>query len=131
MTHLFESVSPLVAALDYHTERHNLIVSNIANVDTPGYRSREIEFVDELERLDAPLALTRSSHQHLRAFGASPDPRIRIFEETWATPGPDGNTVRLEHEMSRLQANSMRYRASTQMVAQHLGMLRYAIASRR
>src|SRR5689334_19405025 len=34
----FASVSSLQGALDYHMERHNLLVSNIAHVDTPGYR---------------------------------------------------------------------------------------------
>ncbi len=131
MSHLFENVEPLSWALDYHVARHNLIASNIANVDTPGYRPREITFENELERVGGSLSLEETREGHLaRPDGAGPG-ALRVYQETWATPGADGNFVRLEHEMSRLQANGVRYQASTQMVAHHLGMLRYALTGRR
>lgn len=131
MSQLFANVQPLAWALDYHVARHNLITSNIANVDTPGFRPREVTFENELERLGGTLALEETREGHLPNPDAPGPGSMRVYEETWASPGADGNFVRLEHEMSRLQANSVRYRASTQMVAHHLGMLRYAITGRR
>lgn len=131
MTALFTSVNPLARALDFHVERHNLIASNVANADTPGYRPREMTFARELGELGGNLPIERTSRGHLRAGGAQDPSGFEVFEETWATPGNDGNYVRLEHEMSRMNANSVRYRASTQMVNMHLGMLRYSIGSGR
>lgn len=131
MSQLFESVEPLAFALDYHTTRHNLITSNIANVDTPGYRPREVTFENELERLGGTMHLQETEEGHFSRPDAPGPGAMQVYEETWASPGADGNFVRLEHEMARLQANSVRYRASTQMVAHHLGMLRYAITNRR
>jgi len=64
---------------------------------------------------------------HISSETEAAPPGMEVYEETWATPGNDGNYVRLEHEMSRLQANGLRYRAATQMVSRHLGMLKYAI----
>jgi flagellar basal-body rod protein FlgB len=117
--------------MDYHVERHNLISSNVANADTPGYRPRELVFARELNRLQPPLAMerTRTEHLPLGPEGAVGE-EYRTYEETWSSPGNDGNYVRLEHEMSRMQANGLRYRASTQMVSQHLGLLRYSISGR-
>ncbi len=131
MTQIFEHIDPLARSLDYHVERHNLIASNIANVDTPGYRPRELAFEDELAMQTTPavrMVTTRSGH--LNAAGEAQDEGIEAYEETWAAPGADGNYVRLEHEMSRLQANSLRYQASTQMINRHLGLLRYSITGR-
>ena len=36
--------------LDLAVARHGLITSNLANIDTPGYRARDINFRQELER---------------------------------------------------------------------------------
>jgi flagellar basal-body rod protein FlgB len=131
MSYIFENVAPLSHALDYHVERHNLIASNVANADTPGYRPREMTFDATLGELGGQLAMERTTEGHLgTASGGEPE-SFTVYEETWATPGSDGNYVRLEHEMSRMQANGVRYRATTQMVSHHLGMLRYAIAGRR
>jgi flagellar basal-body rod protein FlgB len=131
MTTLFSSINPLANALDYHVERHNLIASNVANVDTPGYRPREITFAEHLSELGGSMPLARTSHAHMRPDGSVNESGFQVYEETWATPGNDGNYVRLEHEMSRMNANSVRYSASTQMVNMHLGMIRYAIGSGR
>lgn len=131
MTALFTQINPLARALDFHAERQNLIASNIANADTPGYRPREMSFAQELGELGSTMPVERTTRGHLRPSDASDESGFQVYEETWSTPGNDGNYVRLEHEMSRMNANSVRYRASTQMVNRHLGMIRYAISSGR
>lgn len=131
MTQLFDIINPLHHALDYHTERHNLIASNVANADTPGYRPREITFDQAFGEINTTVSVEQTREGHLRAPGQSDPSGFQVYEETWATPGADGNYVRMEHEMSRMQANTVRYRATTQMVSHHLGMLRYAIASKK
>ncbi len=130
MTAIFANINPLARALDYHVERQNLITSNIANADTPGYRPREMTFAQQVGEYGAQLPVARTSEGHLPTAGAGDPSGFRVHEETWATPGNDGNYVRIEHEMSRLNANGVRYRASTQMVSHHLGMIRYAISSK-
>ncbi len=131
MTILFDTIAPLHQTLDYHVDRHNLISANVANADTPGYRPREMTFAAELGEAGLQMPMARTAEGHLAPNSADGAAGYRVYEETWATPGADGNYVRLEHEMSRMQANGIRYRASTQMITQHMGMLRYAIAGRR
>lgn len=129
-TSILDTVAPLARALDYHVERHNLISSNIANADTPGFRPREMSFEAELAEQGGGVTMAVTREGHLPSPDAAAMSGFQVYEETWATPGNDGNYVRLEHEMSRLQANGLRYRAVTTMVSRHLGMLRYAIAGR-
>lgn len=130
MTSIFEHIDPLAHVLDYHVERHNVITSNIANVDTPGFRPREVAFRDVLDGQVSTVRMSQTRTGHIApADGTGPD-GPEVYEETWANPGNDGNSVRLEHEMSRLQANSLRFQASTQMINRHLGLLRYSVAGR-
>lgn len=131
MSILFENIGPLSQALNYHVERHNLIASNVANADTPGYRPREMTFESTLGEFGGHIAVEQTTEGHLGTSSGGETENFTVYEETWATPGSDGNFVRLEHEMSRMQANGVRYQATTQMVTHHLGMLRYAISGRR
>jgi flagellar basal-body rod protein FlgB len=131
MTAIFGSITPLELALDYHVERHNLIASNISNADTPGYRPREVAFEMELGETQRTISLSQSREGHMQPAESESGLGLRVYEETWATPGADGNYVRLEHEMSRLQANAVEYQAVTQMISHHLGLLRYSISGRR
>ena len=36
--------------LDVASQRHKLVVSNMANVDTPGYHTKDLDFRSELTR---------------------------------------------------------------------------------
>ena len=46
--------------LDLLTFRHELISSNVANVDTPGYRTQDVDFEGEMRRAEQRLQITRS-----------------------------------------------------------------------
>jgi len=78
--------------------RQAVVASNIANINTPGYRARDIEPFDAaLARVDAHLASTHA--RHMRQGGDSPAAR-----ETDTATGPglvhSGNTVDLERQLS-------------------------------
>ena len=45
--------------LDLVTFRHELISSNLANVDTPGYRTQDVDFDSEVRRADLALPVPR------------------------------------------------------------------------
>ena len=44
----------LERVLNVTSERHQLVVTNMANVDTPGYRAKDLDFRSELQRAGAP-----------------------------------------------------------------------------
>jgi len=122
MSGLFTVLAPLERALDYHLERQNVLNGNVANVNTPGYKARDL--VQPAQASEGKLALQTTNGQHLAAGGANDG--AQMVEDTTSPAGLDGNTVTLEKEMSKMMANSLRYDAATEVISRRLAMLRYA-----
>lgn len=97
--------------------RHRVASENIANVNTPGYRAREVSFDEALRELSSGSA----SPGH-----AQP----QIVESTRQPVRSDGNTVNVDHEMSTLTNNAIQFEAFAQLLASKMGMLRTAISRR-
>jgi flagellar basal-body rod protein FlgB len=87
-------------ALDLAARRHAMVSSNLANIDTPGYRTRDVDFARELRRA-------------AQGFPAA-EPRVR--EVRGLIERPDGNNVSLEREGLSLADVQLRYRLSVQLL---------------
>ena len=46
---MFGKVDGVERALEYHLQRHNLRAGNLSNIETPGYRMRDLRFEESLE----------------------------------------------------------------------------------
>ena len=105
-------------SLDIANQRHGMITSNIANLDTPGYRVKDIDFKsafkDALEGTSVNLSRTNPRH-----FGS----KISCAEP--ALGGAD--SVNIDREMSKLAENNLRYRTSVEVLLRKLSKLRFAI----
>ncbi|MBI2893690.1 MAG: flagellar basal body rod protein FlgB [Deltaproteobacteria bacterium] len=126
MSNLFMGVDALTRTLDYHLERHNVLASNIANVNTPGFRPMEL--VRETERAaghQPPLIATDERHFSAAPAGGGPG-EVVVREDQAVRPGADGNSVSLERESAKIAANDIRYEGAVKIVAHSLAMLRYA-----
>lgn len=86
----------LARFLDVSALRHTLIVSNMANIDTPGYRTRDIDFRAALEQAAGNGMEYASFHPVAR-------PVQGLMER------PDGNNVSLERESLLLAENQLRF----------------------
>lgn len=124
VTSLYAAIQPLHAALDYHLDRQNLLVTNLAHADTPGYVPRDLRrptsFAAAME-----LALSRpSSGTALTADGrvASED----VYLDRTAGAGEDGNFVSLDREAAKLAQNQSRYDVVSTMVGAQLRLLSWA-----
>ena len=123
---LFDNVNTQHRALDYHLRRQNVLASNVANIDTPGFRPREL-VRDTGESLDpGALRLQRTEQAHFQLPGAKPAGEEGVGVERVVQPGGDENSVSLEREMAKVSANDLRYQTVSRLVRQHLGLLRYA-----
>ena len=109
--------------MDYHLRRHNVLASNVANLDTPGFRPMEL--VRDTTAATGAARLTRTHATHLKPFSLDGEVVGGAVERV-AQPGGDGNSVSLEHEMSKVAANDLRYETVGRIVRQQLGLLRYA-----
>jgi flagellar basal-body rod protein FlgB len=127
---VFEAVTPLQGALDYHLERHNVLSSNVAHVDTPGYRAVDLERVDTSAfagTLAVALARTSSAHLAGGAAGATPVTG-RVINDLTAGAGNDGNYVSLDREAAKVASNHLRYDVISAVVQAELRQLRFAVS---
>ncbi len=116
-------------SLDTFAQRHLIISSNIANVDTPGYKAKDLEFGDYLKSIVEPqnrkMELARTNERHIQK--PTPyQPKPRVFYEMRSF-GPDGNSVDIDNEMVKLNENLLRYRISSNFIAGKFNSLRNAI----
>jgi flagellar basal-body rod protein FlgB len=124
---VFASVDPLRAALDYHLDRQNVLASNVAHVDTPGYRPNDLERIDQ-SGFSAALgvAMTRTNERHLVGGAGDTLPNGRVFQDLSAGVGNDGNYVSLDREAAKLAANQLRYDTVSAIVSAELHQLGFA-----
>lgn len=121
-------------ALLFHARRSEVLSANLANVDTPNYKARDIEF--DAGRFDAamrsavePVRVTRTNARHLSAPGASGDTPLRYRNPH--QPSLDGNTVESDLELARFAENAVRYQASLLFLNGRISTLRTALTGGR
>ena len=105
-------------SLDIAKKRHGLITGNIANLDTPGYRTKDIDFKDALKDAleGTSVDLFRTDPRHLGSMMSYPEP---------SSSGTD--SIDIDKEMSKLAENNLRYRTGVEVLLRKLSKLKYAI----
>src|SRR4051794_16454735 len=93
--------------MDLLSARQKLVASNIANADTPGYQTRDLDFQQEF----------------LESAGLSPRP----VEVSGLATKNDGNNVSLDREARLLSENALRFNVATQLLRSQLREVRSAI----
>jgi flagellar basal-body rod protein FlgB len=129
MSDLFSAVGSLHSSLDYHLERHTVLSSNVAHVDTPGYRPHDLRRVDNVESFGSALsvAMDRTNQAHFQTPNADAAAlEGRIFQDNSAGAGNDGNYVSLDREAAKVAANQLRYDVVSAVVSAELSQLRFA-----
>ena len=128
MADIFSSVHALQGSLDYHLQRHNLLVSNVTNVDTPGYVPKDLKRVEEAGSFASALqvSMMRTSDNHLAGATSAVPTAGQVFEDPSAGAGNDRNAVSLDREAAKVAANHVRYDVVTALVTAELGDLSFA-----
>jgi flagellar basal-body rod protein FlgB len=103
----------LSRALDLISERQTLVSQNIANVDTPGYHARDINFREELQR-----AVTADDN-----LGALPFTR----EVPGLIERPDGNNVDIDRESLLMAQNQLQFQTEVALLRAEFNRLQSAI----
>jgi flagellar basal-body rod protein FlgB len=123
----------LERALDVMSQRQQLVASNIANVDTPRYRTVDIDFDRALSRaLDASTdrtAARRTLDGHLTSDAHAAPPASQ--EVSGLPVRNDGNNVSLEREMMALRSIRGKYRVATTVARKRLDQIRAALSEGR
>ena len=117
-------------ALQVRSRRTELLATNLANADTPGFQARDIDFRKALASASggAASAVTmKATHAgHLQAADAS-DASADLLYRTPLAPSIDGNTVDVQLEQAAFAENAVRYQATLSFLSSKFRGLMTAI----
>ncbi len=120
MKGLYSSQIHLVGkVLDMQLQRQNVINSNLANVNTPKYKPRELEFEGELQKalgLDLNGNLARTSGAHMPTTFSADNFSPEWFKKFVPREIHGEDRVNLDKEMTKLAKNQLHYNALTQVI---------------
>lgn len=117
-------------ALNLRAERQEILASNIANADTPGYQARDIDFASEMKKVmergraeNSGVALKLTSERHIPAQAIT-TPSIDLLYRIPDQPALDGNTVDMDRERTQFADNTLQYQTGlTVLGGQIKGMM--------
>ncbi len=120
----------LTSSLDFHgqaltlrAERQRLIASNIANADTPGYASRDMNFAQALRdatgaqtpRIGTTGRLDTTRAGHIAGPGGSPG-QANLLYSTPSQTSLDNNSVDMDRERASFADNAVKYEATLRFI---------------
>jgi len=114
-------------ALALWQRRAEVLSSNLANADTPGYLARDVDFRKVLSgtgETAGTLALSTTSPDQIQPGAQAGMP---LSYQVPTQPSMDGNTVDSQVEKADFAANSVHYQASLAFITAQVHMLRTAI----
>ncbi len=94
--------------MDLVSTRQKLVASNIANADTPGYRTQDIDFQFEFQSLQA------GEKPHVVEV-----PNLKVKN--------DGNDVSIDRESRLLAENDLRFRLATSLLKGNFASIKMAL----
>lgn len=121
--------------MNLRAARQQVLATNIANADTPNYKARDIDFRDQLRRIQAGqvgqggargFSMAQTHGAHLAPASGLAGAGATKYRE--AVQGSiDGNTVDMNLEMARFTENSVKYQADVAFMQSRVSGLQRAI----
>ena len=110
--------------LDVQSRRAQIISSNIANADTPGFSAKKLEFEEFLSDAASRVDLPRSKQSE---FSELTTADLQVVNRTPTKIGIDGNSVDVGREMAELAQTGVNFNLGAKMLQSRLRILRAAI----
>lgn len=114
---MFSNINYINKALDASWLRNDVYSNNIANVDTPGYKRKKVEFENMLEK-----ALNKNDSENINSVNP-----IIVKDNSTSSYRLDGNNVDPDVEMVELAKNQIKYNSLVNQVAYEFKMLQAVI----
>ena len=112
MSDLFQ-IGTLRESISRSFLRHKVISNNIANVNTVGYKARDVVFDQELDKAENAA-----------------DPSHSVVKVEGLVERADGNNVDIDLELGKLNKNSMLLQSYTQILTSRIRLYRSAMTTR-
>jgi len=106
-----KTIDFLSGMLDYRAARHKVIVSNIANLDTPDFKPQELTFAANLAEATNSgqgVTLSKTNKKHL-APGSGQEKSFQVHQA--------GDKVEIDHEMTNLAENNLMYNLTVELIS--------------
>jgi flagellar basal-body rod protein FlgB len=108
-----KTIDMLANMLDYRAKRHQLLTSNVANLDTRDYQPADLDFSRNLDQaIRAPGAVRMRTENPRHLTGRSAGEAGASF-----TVRPEEGRTSLDREMTRLAENHLQYNMTVEMLA--------------
>ncbi len=126
------SIQLLSKTLDLRAMNQQVIASNIANAETPGFSPSKLHFEDELRNAvgkSSEFTMTNSHPNHM-PVGSKDIESVQgsITVKPDQTGIGDENGVSVDEEMMALSENELLYEAAAQLLKKKLGMIKYVVS---
>ncbi|SFM47844.1 flagellar basal body rod protein FlgB [Thermodesulforhabdus norvegica] len=125
VTGIFDrTVALMEDRLTLNARRQELIASNIANIDTPGYVARDLSFERVLEEAMEPrISMVTSDEKHIKP----PNPEDVIVQSGSDVRVVETGPVDFETEMAKLMKNNVEYQFIVTMLIKKFSLLKMAL----
>jgi flagellar basal-body rod protein FlgB len=116
-----KTIDILSSQLGFRSERQKVLLSNVANIDTPDYQHKEVVFKQELQGvlnggMGVDLVRTNQKHFSTNSLG---DSALKVEDS--------GEQVSLDKEMINLAENHLMYNTTVELLARKFRGLKSAI----
>ena len=131
----------LEQVINFSQARHNLLAGNIANLDTPGYHTRDSPPAAFEARLKAAIEASRRQAAEPDIYAASTaeldntstqqrDPYIAVKDSLASILRHDDGNVGMEQQVAELSKNQMQHNLAVNILASQFRLLQAAISER-
>jgi flagellar basal-body rod protein FlgB len=119
------TISTLERALDYSSTKQKVISQNIANVDTPNYKAKDVSFKNIFDDVIGNSFKVKKTHiKHLDFKSPS---STSIIQRNSTSYNESGNSVDIDQEMADLAKNQIYYNAVTERISGKFSSLQNVI----
>lgn len=126
-------MSMLTGQMRYMTKRQNVLAQNIANLDTPGYQSRDLQKLDFSKMADAEASrygMRTTNAKHMTGLANKSGPFTAQKERDPFEITPMGNSVVLEEQMAKISETGAQYQISNNLFRKFHSLYRTALGNR-
>ncbi len=104
--------------------RHGVLASNIANVDTPNYRAKDVSFG---QILGNEMGMATTNPKHLSGAGLN---SVEMVTAEDTQPWADKNNVEMDMEVAKMTENGMKYEAAITLLTKQVQMFKAGLRTR-
>lgn len=129
------TIPVLERSIQFAQTRHTVLAGNIANLDTPGYRMRDLSVEEFQSQLKEAIAARRQpaamrSPGDVGLVGSSQRPLGEVAENTRTILRHDDNNTGIEYQVSEMVKNQMQHNLALAIMTDQFQLLKTAISER-